>query len=1269
MEWERVAAVTGPDDRPGSGYVIAPRLVLTSAHVVGEVASSTSVFRPGREGTFTANVVWRGTPGGRDDAALLEVHDPTWPTLEPGRVSWGKTVTHRPGIGCECWGAPTLAQRSDRPVEIEQLTGTLNPGDRIVGDQYVMKLRGHPPEGTSPWGGLSGAALFCDGLLTGVVTADLQDRAHAALEAVPVSLLLRDPGFTKIVTAHDELAFVECHAIELRPLTDAPARAVYGGLVTSPAGLLPARRAVVPFRGREEVLARLKAWASRPGPGTWLLHGPGGQGKTRLAHRLGEDLARDGWSTIWLDPGITAQQLQVLADVRTPTLVVVDYAEGRASQLAPLADVLTQRANPVPVKVLMLARTAGAWWSQLPAEGESLRDLAETTSVTALPVLDDTDGARRDSYRAALTAFSATISRIPDLDTNAWRTAAATLAAQPAPNIRGRTVLAVQMTALADLLDATTPGRPPADAARGPEDRLLDHERGYWRKTAVAHGLLHCASSGMLDDVVAAATLLAPRTVEELDGLLTGISAVADLGRDRREALRVWLLHLYPMTSEGGFEGLAPDRLAERHIGRLLLDTTRACLLTALAATSGEEQVQRMLTVAVRAAAHTVFGTQVARAVTALCVKSPAMLLAALDVAHQVEAPAPLLRALEEVAADPATDRGLLWKMSSLFPLQSMVLGDVAVSVHRALVERQRTIPLDDEFEFHLEGLATALNNLSVRLGYLGHHEESLGSIVEAVTIRRTLAEYRPSVHLPTLAGSLTNLSIRLGSVGRVDEALAAAEESLERFSRVVKQQPDEHLLELAMCLTNYSGRLCDTGRIEEAVDVARRAVEFHRRATGDYSESYLASSLHSLSLRLSELHQPEEALVLAREAVEIRRRQAEGQPDTYLPGLAESLNGLSGRLAEMGQLEEALAVTTETVELYRRLAREQPESHLVGLAASLHNRSARLGVLGRGEEGLADAAEAVEIVRRLAERRPGAHCQDLVAALENHSVRLNDLGHSEEALAAASEAVELCRELVQDRPDSHLRQLAQVLNKLASQLRQAGRLEEGLAAITEGVEISRRLVRERPDSEVPGLAAGLHNLSFALGASGRAAEGLVAITEAVDLRRRLAERLPDVYLADLASSLNSRSVRLRELDCHEEALVASTEAVDIWRRLAEHHPDAHLPDLASSLNNLGTRHAHLGRLDEALDIATEAVGLWRRLAERQPRMYLRDLAKALNNLSVTLSAAGHREEASTAIIEAIDIWQGLAEHQPATYQRDLLHSLRVLAERQSQTD
>ncbi|USX50615.1 tetratricopeptide repeat protein [Lentzea sp. HUAS12] len=983
MEWERVAAVAGVGG-PGSGYVIGPRLVLSSAHVVGAVGASVTVFRPGRTGQFAGQVVWCGTSAGRDDAALVQIDDPQWTPLPGGVVVFGRSVTHRPGIACECWGAPNLVQRPRKPVEVSQQAGTLNAGDRMVGDRYVMNLTAHPPEGSSPWGGLSGAALFCGDLLVGVIAMDPAGRRHAALEAVPAYVLVRDPGFTAVVTAHVGLSGVRCEAIELRELVDAQSRSQPQAAFGSPAGLLPARRAVVPFRGREKPLAELHEWAGAAGV-LRLVHGPGGQGKTRLAYEFAEQLAERDWAVVWLDPACRAEELTVLADTVTPLLIVIDYAETRTGQLVALLETLTRRRHSSPVKVLLLARTAGGWWDQLAATNDVVRDAMDTAQVQVLPVLDDTASARAETYQAAVDAFAAALNRVPGLQDTPWATPASVLSARP-PQMsdQRRTVLAVQMGALADLLDTAHPSSSTEAAgagggSRGPEDRVLDHERRYWQSTAQSQGLN--LTSATLIDVVAATVLLGPTTPEEVGDVLTRVPGMADQPTDRHEAVRGWLMHLYPAGEQGTFEGLQPDRLAERLIGRLTLDHSRANVVDVLAPTVQPLEATRLLTVCTRAAAHAVFGESVSQAVTRWCTRhAETLLVPAIQVATQVEAPGPLVQAIDQAVGDITADADVLAELERALPRQSQVLAETAVILGRTLVARHRAVLAQDPSSDPSD-LALSLNSLAVRLGALGCREEGLEVVNEAVDIRRRLAKQQPETFLPDLASSLNNLSNRLGALGRREEGLAAISEAVEVYRRLAEQRPETFLPDLTISLNNLSGRLGALGRWEEGLEVINEAVDIRRQLAKQWPEAFLvnlASSLNNLAIQLGALGRRKEGLAAISEAVEVYRRLAEQRPDAFVPYLAISLNNLAVDLGELGRREEGLAAIGEAVEVYRRLAEQRPEAFLPDLAMSLNNLAIRLGALGRREEGLAAISEAVEVCRRLAEQRPTVHDDDL---------------------------------------------------------------------------------------------------------------------------------------------------------------------------------------------------------------------------------------------------------------------------------------------------
>jgi hypothetical protein len=214
LDAKRVVAVQS-DAVPGSGYLIAPGLVITSAHVVSRVETTVDLFMPGTASRYQGKVVWRGHPGGRNDAALVHVDMPGSGTTN---VRWGRVVTYQAEVECQTWGLPDLVQRPGRPAETAQLSGSLNPGYGYVADRYVMTVRqqaASPNNGGSPWAGMSGAALFCGDLLTGVIAAAPAGRSHSQLEAVPSYLLLLDPGFRAAIAAYTETT---ADALALEPV-------------------------------------------------------------------------------------------------------------------------------------------------------------------------------------------------------------------------------------------------------------------------------------------------------------------------------------------------------------------------------------------------------------------------------------------------------------------------------------------------------------------------------------------------------------------------------------------------------------------------------------------------------------------------------------------------------------------------------------------------------------------------------------------------------------------------------------------------------------------------------------------------------------------------------------------------------------------------------------------------------------------------------------------------------------------------------------------
>ncbi|MBR7834235.1 tetratricopeptide repeat protein [Actinospica durhamensis] len=1288
MELGRVLAVRAAGQGPGSGYLVADRLVLTSAHVVGPVGSAVRVFRPAHEPVFDAVVAWRGTPGGRDDAALVRVEDARWADQGGAPARWGRTVTYRTEIPCRTMGVPEAVQRPGRAVELAQPSGTLNPGDGYVAGEYLFSVSGSVPEaggtGGSPWGGLSGAALFCGDLLTGVVVRSPPGWANRRIAAVPVSLLLRDAGFRRVLTEHGGAA--ELEPVEFQVLAEPPAPAGPGVLIPSPAGLLVARRAVVPLYGREELLGDLREWAAGADTKVWLIHGPGGQGKTRVAHELAASLSAQGWVAVWPAARAAPEDMRGLSDAAKPLLVVIDYAETRSAQVTALLESCVGRSRPAPVRVLLLARTSGWWEGMRATDSRAVEELLQDTPLTALPALGEDAQAHRAAYRRAADAFAAALPQVRDQQGPSWMRLTAQLSAPRFDGSGSLSALSIHMTALADLLDAAHPEHaagPGVEGVQRVEDRLLAHEYGYWFASAAAGALSPGLSSHTLDEAMAAALLLGADTTEAADTLLGKAPGLRDQPYDRRRAVREWIAALYPPARPGApFGSLQPDRLAERFLGRHL--SAHPWLPDALLPGADRPQTERMLTFYARAAAHPVFDHGLDTRLTDLAAGHglPLALVAA-EVATQVEHPSPLLRALGKIVEDPAMALDDLRRLDGRMPQPSIVLADVSEQLARRLVTALRQGARDDPGTF-LPLLAKALNNLATRLGSgrLGEparKQEALAASLEAVGIYRALtragrerawprrdpAAARREELLPDLAVTLHNLATRLSDLGRHQEAWAAIGEALAIRGTLVRTRPEMFLPDFAASLNTLVGVLVHVDRPQDAHAVITDAVRIYRGLAGVDPGSYLpdlSMALHNLALRLKDSGRLPEALATIDEALAIRRDLVRARPDAFLPDLARHLTVRALLLGELGRSPEALAAQAESAGAYRTLARTRPREFLPEFAILAGAMALRLDELGRPREALAAHTEAADAYRTLAQMQPDAFLPDFARALRLVAFRLIEAGRGEEALAAYTEAAGVYRTLARARPEEHLPDLAAVSAAMASRLADLDRWAEVVAPSSEAVDAYRTLARARPEEFLPELARSQRAQAVCLMILERWEEARAAAVEAAGAFGRLIRTRPEEFLTDFGQQLYTVLAACGEnLGRSDDVAAAYTEAIDAYRQAAGILPPDFLPELATHLDLLVGKLDESGRWQEASDAVGAAIEVRRSMVQARPEEFLSELATSLQDFAVRSGKLGRWQQGLAAAAEAVVIDRGLLAGRGLT--RGQSEQARLLAQ------
>ncbi|KNB52054.1 serine protease [Streptomyces caatingaensis] len=179
---ERVVAVLG--ERQGSGVLLTPELVLTSAHLL---FGASYAIAPGHTEPTACKILWYDT--GTCDAALLRARRPLVDAELPP-LRWATLATREPIPNCQALGFPEVS-RSAGELDVAQVPGTLVPSAARLRGRCVLRTDHHPPappDGDgSPWAGLSGGPVFAGPLLVGIVAEDVRGWQHSAIEAVPLT--------------------------------------------------------------------------------------------------------------------------------------------------------------------------------------------------------------------------------------------------------------------------------------------------------------------------------------------------------------------------------------------------------------------------------------------------------------------------------------------------------------------------------------------------------------------------------------------------------------------------------------------------------------------------------------------------------------------------------------------------------------------------------------------------------------------------------------------------------------------------------------------------------------------------------------------------------------------------------------------------------------------------------------------------------------------------------------------------------------------------
>lgn len=417
----------------------------------------------------------------------------------------------------------------------------------------------------------------------------------------------------------------------------------------APSTLLRADREVVPFRGREAELADLRSWlTSSSKQSVQLIVGPGGSGKTRLAQEFCRQIAPQGWVAGVLGSRISATQLTHVVGVDKPLLMVVDDVEVRTDELAALGDAMTERPTAnAPRRLLLLARSAGRWLSELQAHRNSrVAELFQTITERSTITLDTGISDRSAQFAAARAAFATALGLTNPSD-------------GPLPELdQCGSLLAVHAAALNSFLDQ---GESVSDSKTvgqqtDPFSILLSHERRYWQALAEANGI--DLDPAYLATASALATLCRPASEAQAQALWTRLPNFHGEDPYPVDIYVDVLRRLYPGPHD--LTPLRPDLFGEQAVATTLAE--QQSIVVTLAATCSNEQIINALTVLGRVLPQ---HPELATAIVGLIrVDADRLIRFGVDVVARLEDPLPFVRALGNAISESILNEHTIFKLS-----------------------------------------------------------------------------------------------------------------------------------------------------------------------------------------------------------------------------------------------------------------------------------------------------------------------------------------------------------------------------------------------------------------------------------------------------------------------------------------------------------------------------------------------------------------------------------------------------------------------------
>lgn len=520
-----------------------------------------------------------------------------------------------------------------------------------------------------------------------------------------------------------------------------------------------------------------------------------------------------------------------------------------------------------------------------------------------------------------------------------------------------------------------------------------------------------------------------------------------------------------------------------------------------------------------------------------------------------------------------------------------------------------RSLAIDNPQAYEPD-LASTLNNLAVLYKNTQQLAESESLYLEALESYRRLAKEKPIYrqlyktkdknkekakdYKPDVARTLNNLALLYSNTQRQAESETMYLEALKIRRQLAEQDPDTYEPGLALTLNNLATLYQNNHRLSESEALQLEAIEIQKRLARVNPQAYepdLAMTMNNLAVIYSNTQRLAESKALHLEVLEIYRRLAKDNPQTYEPALATTLNNLANLYQNAQLFTESEPMRSQALDIYRRLAKDNPQRYEPVLAMTLTNLAILYKNTHRLKEGKSLFLEALDIYRRLEKDSPQAHDPEVAKTLSELADLYFNTQHFEESEAMNLEALEIYRRLAKDKPQVYEPGLVSTLSSLATLYYKAQRFSECETMYLDAAAIYRRLAISNPQVYEPRLATTLYSLGLLYWQQEQYPQAIPIFEEALPLYRTLAQHNSS-YGKWYNNVLQLLAQLYQATEEHTKCFTVNEERFPLLKKRYQNDAKTYQKDYARALNDQSLQGIFIGQLEKSEKYAREALSI-----------------------------------------------------------------------------